>query len=263
MEKPKLNSFIKRLLTTLVLVPVVIGCVLGGYPWIYLLALTAAVLLSWEWADMVPNKRPAVYALTYFFVLVAAMIMDSLWAVGVVMALALAVAFVKSKGEENRKLLMLGVPYITIGIGAIVAIYATYGAQLVLWFMFLVWAADIGGFLFGSTLKGPKLAPKISPKKTWSGFWGGMILAVGVSYAVCFYYNAGPYIHYYAALAAVIAAFAQIGDLVESSIKRHLGIKDSSNLIPGHGGIFDRIDGLIFSAPFAYLLLRHMSFFIE
>ena len=123
MEKPKLNSFIKRLLTTLVLVPVVIGCVLGGYPWIYLLALTAAVLLSWEWADMVPNKRPAVYALTYFFVLVAAMIMDSLWAVGVVMALALAVAFVKSKGEENRKLLMLGVPYITIGIGAIVAIY--------------------------------------------------------------------------------------------------------------------------------------------
>ena len=226
MEKPKLNSFIKRLLTTLVLVPVVIGCVLGGYPWIYLLALTAAVLLSWEWADMVPNKRPAVYALTYFFVLVAAMIMDSLLAVGVVMALALAVAFVKSKGEENRKLLMLGVPYITIGIGAIVAIYATYGAQLVLWFMFLVWAADIGGYLFGSTLKGPKLAPKISPKKTWSGFWGGMILA-------------------------------------ESSIKRHLGIKDSSNLIPGHGGIFDRIDGLIFSAPFAYLLLRHMSFFIE
>lgn len=263
MEKPKLNSFIKRLLTTLVLVPLVVGCILGGYPWIYILALTAGVLLSWEWADMVPNKRSSVYALTYFFVLVAAMIMDSLLSVGVVMALALALVFVKSKGEERRGLLLLGVPYITIGIGAITAIYATYGVQLVLWFMFLVWSADIGGYVFGSTLKGPKLAPKISPKKTWSGFLGGMALAVGVSYVVCSYYAAGPYIHSYAVLAAIIAVFAQIGDLVESSIKRHLGIKDSSNLIPGHGGIFDRIDGLIFAAPFAYLLLRHMSFFIE
>ena len=78
-----------------------------------------------------------------------------------------------------------------------------------------------------------------------------------------FYYEAGIYTHIYSILAAILAVVAQIGDLIESSIKRHLGVKDSSNLIPGHGGIFDRIDGLIFAAPIAYILLTNLRLFVD
>ena len=130
---------------------------------------------------------------------------------------------------------------------------------MTLWFIFMVWGVDIGGYIIGSALKGPKLAPHISPNKTWSGLIGGVILAVSVSFI---YMYATKHIFdlpmplneqlRFAQLGAFIAVVAQIGDLIESAIKRYLGVKDSSNLIPGHGGIFDRIDGLIFAAPIVY-----------
>lgn len=265
MEKSKINSFLKRLATTLVLVPVVVGCIINGYPSIYLLALFGAALLSWEWASMIPNNRPAVYAVIYLFVAAVVILIESLAADVVVMTLALILAFYKSKGEKNRRLLLLGIPYISIGIGSIIAIYGAYGPQVVLWFMFLVWGVDVGGYVFGCSIKGPKLAPKISPNKTWAGLFGGMILAVAVSYGICWYFAVAEWdiLKKYLIMAALLAVIAQIGDLIESAIKRRLGLKDSSNLIPGHGGIFDRIDGLIFAAPFAYMMLQNMSIFTD
>ena len=126
--------------------------------------------------------------------------------------------------------------------------------------MFVVWGVDIGGYIVGSTVKGPKLAPKISPNKTWSGLLGGILLAVAVSYGVMVLFKVSPQVSaYYLIMAGIIAAIAQVGDLIESYIKRRLNLKDSSNLIPGHGGIFDRIDGLIFAAPFAYLMLVNIA----
>ena len=122
---------------------------------------------------------------------------------------------------------------------------------------------DIGGYVFGCSLKGPKLAPKISPNKTWAGLLGGIFLAVVISYGICWYFDAGAVVNAYITMAAALAVIAQIGDLIESAIKRHLGLKDSSNIIPGHGGIFDRVDGLIFAAPFALLILRNLVLFFE
>jgi hypothetical protein len=142
----KLNSFLKRLATSLVLIPVVIACIIFGYPTLFLLALLGAALLSWEWANMVPNSRPLFYAITYFFVAVVAIWMKPVIIPAFVMVVALAVAFCKSKGETNRWMLLLGVPYIAIGIGSIVSIYTSYGPYIVLWFMFLVWGVDIGGY---------------------------------------------------------------------------------------------------------------------
>ena len=101
MEKSKINSFLKRLATTLVLVPVVVGCIINGYPSIYLLALFGAALLSWEWTSMIPNNRPAVYAVIYLFVAAVVILIESLAADAVVMTLALILAFYKSKGEKN------------------------------------------------------------------------------------------------------------------------------------------------------------------
>lgn len=260
MEKSKFTSFLKRIITSLVLIPVVIGCIIIGYPTIFLLAMTAAALLSWEWANMVPNSRPAFYAVCYFFVAAVAILLKPLVVPLTVMLLALAVATCKSKGEAHRKMLLLGIPYIAIGIGSIVSIYMAYGPYIVLWFVFLVWGVDIGGYFVGTTLKGPKLAPKISPNKTWSGLLGGVLLSVLISYGIMAIFKVSAAVTvYYLVMAAVLAVIAQIGDLIESFIKRRLGIKDSSNLIPGHGGIFDRIDGLIFAAPFAYLMLVNLA----
>ena len=124
---------------------------------------------------------------------------------------------------------------------------------------------DVGAYIVGTNLKGPKLAPSISPNKTWSGLIGGIVLAIAVSeFYFYFLEKAGVVISnvnveiFFALFSGLVAAVSQIGDLIESAIKRHLGLKDSSNLIPGHGGVFDRIDGLIFAAPFVYFLLAYM-----
>lgn len=263
-SKSKLNSFLKRLATSLVLIPVVIACVIFGYPTLFLLALLGAALLSWEWANMVSNSRPIFYAITYFFVAVVAIWMKPIIVPAFVIIVALTTAFCKSKGEANRWMLLLGIPYIAIGIGSIVSLYTSYGPYIVLWFMFLVWGVDIGGYLVGTTVKGPKLAPKISPNKTWSGLLGGVLLSVLISYAVMLFFKVSSDTSlYYLVMAGILAVIAQIGDLIESFMKRRLGVKDSSNLIPGHGGIFDRIDGLIFAAPFAYLMLVNLAKFIK
>ena len=260
MEKSKIKSFLKRLITSLVLIPLVVGCVILGYPTIFLLALLGAAMLSWEWANMVPNSRPLFYGVCYFFVAVVSIFMKPIIVPIIVMVLALAIAVCKSKGESHRNFLLLGIPYIAFGIGSIISIYASYGPYIVLWFMFVVWGVDIGGYLVGTTVKGPKLAPKISPNKTWSGLLGGVLLSVAISYGVMYFFKVSAKVTvYYLVMAGVIAVIAQIGDLVESFIKRRLNLKDSSNLIPGHGGIFDRIDGLIFAAPFAYLMLVNIA----
>ena len=117
-----------------------------------------------------------------------------------------------------------------------------------MWLLLVVWSVDIGGYAVGKTVKGPKLAPAISPNKTWSGLAGGMAFAAAVGGAFA-YYVGWPDYNNYMAVAALLAVVEQIGDLIESAIKRKVGVKDSSNLIPGHGGVFDRIDGLIFTAP--------------
>ena len=138
---------------------------------------------------------------------------------------------------------------------------------MTLWFILMVWSVDIGGYAVGPIFKGPKLAPKISPNKTWSGLIGGVILAIAVSFIYMWF--TGNLFDLpmpmktqlkFAQLGAAVAFIAQIGDLVESAIKRHLNIKDSSSLIPGHGGVFDRIDGLIFVAPIVYCYFNLVSF---
>ena len=258
MEKAKFSSLIKRIITSLVLIPVVIWCLFAGYPFVQMLAFFAGALLSWEWAQMVPSVRGAFYAVLYTFVVAIAVFMGPSWPFWSLLVIATVWAWIKAKGETRRNLLVLGVPYVSVGIGSVMWLYELVGSGVVFWFMLVVWFMDIGGFVVGCSLKGPKLAPKISPNKTWSGLLGGILFAICVGNLFCFYMGAGDHLMYYSILAGVIAFVSQIGDLVESRIKRSLNLKDSSNLIPGHGGIFDRIDGLIFASPFVYVLFRYV-----
>jgi phosphatidate cytidylyltransferase len=119
-----------------------------------------------------------------------------------------------------------------------------FGRETILWILACVWATDIGAYFVGSYAGGAKLAPSISPSKTWSGLVGGLCASAVVSTACAVVFDAGntPVL---AVTGMAIAVVAQAGDLLESSAKRRAGVKDSGNIIPGHGGILDRIDGLI------------------
>jgi phosphatidate cytidylyltransferase len=126
------------------------------------------------------------------------------------------------------------------------------GRFLVLWLIALVWATDIGAYAAGRSIGGPRLAPGISPGKTWAGLAGGILAAAIAGMAVLLGFGAGELdwasLLRIAAASAVLAVVAQVGDLFESHLKRRAGVKDSSDLIPGHGGMLDRIDGLMAAA---------------
>lgn len=257
MAKSNKSSIIKRIITALILVPVTIGVLYSGFPYVQILALIAGGMMAWEWANMVPNKGTGVYGIAYAISVAAAIMFHSFLGTAVVILGAALLVWLKAKGEERRNLLTLGVLYISIGVGSIVWLYAQVGFLDSLWFLLMVWSVDTGGYVVGCNLKGPKLAPKISPNKTWSGLIGGVTLAVLVSIAFSYAFSGHEHVVFYAVLGGIVAVVAQIGDLVESYIKRSLGVKDSSNLIPGHGGMFDRVDGLIFAAPLVFLLFKY------
>lgn len=252
MEKSKKSSLIKRAVSSIILAPATLFLLFLGAPFVNLFALLCGTLLAWEWATMVPNTKNALYTAAYAssVAVVCFMPAEFIFLTLLVLFIATFVVFVKAKEEPHRALLVLGVPYISLGIGSLVWFYALTNSLLLIWFFLVIWGVDVGAFIVGTTVKGPKLAPSISPNKTWSGLLGGVCLAALISYAYFALFGinfAAPF----AAFAAFLAVVAQCGDLIESKIKRHLNLKDSSNLIPGHGGIFDRVDGLIFAAPFA------------
>jgi len=130
------------------------------------------------------------------------------------------------------------------------------------WWVFLLlaslWVGDTAAMFFGSQCGKHKLAPTVSPNKTWEGFWGGFIgtLLVAVIFKLAWLTDTAFY--HLAAIAIITAFFGQLGDLVESLWKRSIGIKDSSAIIPGHGGVLDRFDSLLFAAPAVYFYLKYV-----
>lgn len=135
------------------------------------------------------------------------------------------------------------------GLAALVALLwlrhqPVHGRETIVWLLACIWATDIGAYFVGRAAGGAKLAPSISPGKTWSGLVGGMAWAAVTSAAVGYAFGLGETISL-AIIGAVLAVVGQAGDLLESAAKRRAGVKDSGRLIPGHGGLLDRIDGLI------------------
>ena len=127
-----------------------------------------------------------------------------------------------------------------------------FGLGRVLFGVLVVWASDIGAYAAGRLFGGPRLAPVISPGKTWSGAVGGLVSAMAVGLAASLIDSDAP-VH--AMLSAgMLGLAAQLGDLLESAFKRYFGVKDSGTLIPGHGGLLDRLDGMLLAAPLAAIL---------
>ena len=133
-----------------------------------------------------------------------------------------------------------------------------FNGKLLLAFFAIVWGSDVGAYLFGITLGqkyGKKLLPSISPKKSWIGFWGGMLMAIAVA-MILHYAGLMPFTLLHCVFLAVLLDVAGVyGDLIESQWKRHYNVKDSGNLIPGHGGLLDRFDSALIAIPIGVIYL--------
>lgn len=154
-----------------------------------------------------------------------------------------------------RAWLMTGVIVVGLPCLALAWMRVAAGADAVMWLLGAVWATDVGAYVAGRTMGGPKLAPRISPNKTWAGLGGGIVCAALWSILFAEWRHDAPALPAAALLAAAAAVIAQLGDLGISVVKRRFGVKDTGTLIPGHGGVLDRIDGLLTTAPALALLL--------
>ncbi len=149
---------------------------------------------------------------------------------------------------------LAAVAYLALPLCCLNLLYGYAGWQLVLIMFLMIWINDTGAFCFGSLLGKHKMSPRLSPKKSWEGLIGGFACSIGVGIATYFAYNPWNFsIILWILLGLLVGVFATWGDLFESLMKRSIGVKDSGHLIPGHGGILDRIDSLLLVAPFTLL----------
>ena len=241
----------KRVLSAALLAPTALLCIwLGADAWTALMAV-AMTGLACEWVILCGWRplRPPGLAVPVVVLLAGALAVLNQEQLGLV---ALAAGFVAVWAAGRRLSLAAGIVY--VGLAGVCLMWlrgdGAAGRVNVLFLVFVVWASDIGAYAAGRVFGGPKLAPAISPSKTWSGAAGGLLAAVVVGLGVAG--TAGASSPGRAALvAAVLGAASQAGDLLESAVKRRFGVKDSGRLIPGHGGLLDRLDGLLAAAPVA------------
>ncbi len=235
-----------RALSAVVLAVPVLAIVYVGSPLFALLIMVAAGIMATEWYGMCAAGRWRVAGLVMAGSTMAAVVAMGLAEPAVALALIGAGTIAVLALSKGDRWLGAGVLYIGLPCVAFIALRddPETGRQTVFWLLGVVWASDIGAYLTGRTIGGPKLAPRISPAKTWAGFWGGAACAgmVGVLVAaVLGLSDLWPL----ALISCVLGGIAQGGDLLESWIKRRFGVKDTGSLIPGHGGLLDRVDALI------------------
>ena len=251
------SELAKRIVSALILAPLTLGAVyLGGYAYLAL-ALIIGVLIAWEWSHIVIEQTPYRHALVLGFLVTLLgllVFLDTLQAAAMAAPLFFLVAFFNA--PQGKRLWMIGgLAYAALPVMGLVILRKDpeFGLIAVMFILLLVWACDTAAFFAGRAIGGPKLAPTISPGKTWAGFFGGVaasgLVGISAGYMVSL---ASPLT--LGLVAAFLGAVSQGGDLVESAIKRHFKIKDSGNLIPGHGGIMDRLDGVIAAIVVACLL---------
>lgn len=240
-----------RIISALILAPLALAAVWAGGVAITLLVLAAVLGMGWEWARLCGRGRLGRTGAAIIATLLAAAAGLALGsAVGWVIAIAasLGVALIAALTREADPLwAAAGTLWIAAGSLAFLWVALAAGRSLTIWLLAVVWTSDIAAYAVGRAVGGPRLAPRISPNKSWAGFVGGLAGPAMLGAAAAPLLAGSPGL--LAALAAALGLAAQLGDLAESFAKRHFGVKDSSGLIPGHGGLLDRLDGLLAAAP--------------
>ena len=240
------HNLLVRVLAAVVLAPLALAMAwFGGWPWA-LLVMLATIGLYLEWLVVVGLVRewrasvPGVSALLISGICLIAGRLDA-----ALVALGIGFVAVASLAPQRRGWCVVGFFYAAAAEASSVLVRhdPVNGFAALFFLLLVVWASDIGGYFAGRTIGGPKLWPRVSPKKTWAGAIGGFAgsLAVAGAFAAAGAGKAAPLL----ALAAFLSVTSQLGDLFESAVKRRFGVKDSSHIIPGHGGLMDRLDGFV------------------
>lgn len=251
--KPKLSSLAIRTISAAIIIPIAAVPIYLGAQYFDMFLAALALLSGSEWARISGDPRRWGGALLSFSVLGSFAIAE-LHALDMgliflaVSGLFCAVFMAVRQSKAGGVLVGFGAVYLSLGLYSAAQIrHSPEGMDYFLLLVLMVVATDVGAYFSGKTIGGIKLAPKISPNKTWAGLIGGMLASAMVAASFGYVKDAGFLLFF--ALGLGIALVAQMGDLLESWMKRRADMKDSSNMIPGHGGILDRIDGFLAATP--------------
>lgn len=255
-----------RVCSALALAPLPVAAIWFGAPWLALLTALAAAVMAWEWGRLchagggrAAAVEAALIAVVLAVIAIAASGAQRLAAAAAVAGAAIVFGAARNSARPEPRgttpgWAALGALWVSLPCVCLLWLARPQagGRTTLLWLLAVVWATDTGAYAIGRAVGGPRLAPRLSPRKTWSGFAGGIACAAlaGAATAVILRLPATlPVL-----LSAGLAIVAQFGDLAESLAKRRFGVKDSSGLIPGHGGLLDRLDGLLAVIPAVALL---------
>ena len=253
-----------RAISALILGPLVLAIVWAGGALLSALVIAAMAVMGWEWARLAGRGTLAPPGVAVLATGIGATLLLALGAAGAASLGALGGAAAAGGLAAIRQApgplwYAAGTLWITAGTLAFLWLGQPEagGREMTLWLLAVVWVNDIAAYAVGRTVGGPKLAPRLSPNKTWAGFFGGVGAAGLVGAAAIPVTASSPAV--LVCMSLILAAAAQVGDLAESLAKRHFGVKDSSGLIPGHGGLLDRVDGLLAAATLAALATLAMG----
>jgi phosphatidate cytidylyltransferase len=246
-----------RVAAALVLAPLAIAVAYaGGWLWTTLVTLTA-IGLYFEWLTVVGARTPRLVTAGAAALAMAGLLFAAGRIDASILVLVVGLAGVMVVSPERRLWTATGFGYAAAAEFASVLVRhdQAHGFVALILILLVVWVTDIGGYFAGRGIGGPKLWPRVSPRKTWAGAIGGFAasLAVAAGFAAIGLGKTGPML----LLGAVLSIASQLGDLFESAVKRRFGVKDSSHIIPGHGGLLDRLDGfvaaIVLAAIFGFL----------
>ena len=272
----EISNTTTRVIVSLIAIPlIVLASYLGSY-YFFFFVLAIGLISYYEFSGMV--KKNIANANLWFGLLAVSFIIinqfhhiiDFIPLLFIIILLLLMIELFRNKGSvvNNLGATILGILYIGLFASALIAIREYYptvndlyqkGGYVIISMLTTIWVCDSAAFFGGTALGKHKLFPRISPNKSWEGALFGFVFAIlTMLLAKLVVLDFLSWLNVIV-LGIIIGIIGQLGDLVESSIKRDAGVKDSSSIIPGHGGIYDRFDSLLFSAPAVWLYLKYFS----
>jgi phosphatidate cytidylyltransferase len=262
-EKPPASgdALGKRIASALILIPATLGAVYaGGTIFVSLVAFLAIVML-FEWTRMIEKRdfAPSFWALSGASAGAMTLAAAGLYplAYGLAALTGISIFLAGRRLSKAPRWSAFAPAYILAPSIALAWLRsdAPNGRELTFLLFFIVWAADTGGYLGGRLVGGPKMNPAISPAKTWAGAVGGLLLGAAASLLYAQWIWGEPGLFGYTLVGAALGLASILGDMAESAFKRVFGVKDASGFIPGHGGVLDRLDGMIFATTAMAIVL--------
>ena len=269
-----MKDLITRTTSGLLFLAIMIGAILYGHITFWAISCIIVAIGTYEFLEMtIPKKHDLQKGMSIFVGVILVTLVACITSlpripsiylvivaiIAYLFALLIPIIELYQKSEkpfENIAVLILPIFYIAVPFVLMNIIYAENNLNILAFFIF-VWTSDVGAYCFGMLLGKHKLFPRISPKKSWEGFLGGIITAIIASILVSNFMFDGKNLKHWIIISIITAVFGTLGDLVESMLKRSVGVKDSGNIMPGHGGMLDRFDAVFLAFPivFVYIII--------